>query len=77
MSFVMNSKGQPAYFHTQETASDTWLIPHGLNKRVVIDVMVNHNGALTKIMPRSILCNDSNTITVMFSKPMTGRAMIS
>lgn len=77
MSYVLNSKGQPAYFHIQETASDTWLIPHGLNKRVVVDVIVDYKGQLTKIIPKQILLNDQNTITILFSKQMTGRAMIS
>lgn len=77
MSFVINAKGQPAFFHTQEVESDTWLIPHGLNKRVVIDVMVNHKGQLTKIMPKKIIFSDSNNITVTFSRPMSGCAKVS
>lgn len=77
MSYMLNVSGQPAYFFIQDTESSTWLIPHGLNKRVVIDVLVNHKGQLTKIMPQKIIFSDANTITVMFSKPMSGRAMIS
>jgi hypothetical protein len=44
---------------------------------VVVDVMVDYKGQLTKIMPKQILLNDQNTITILFSKQMTGRAMIS
>lgn len=77
MSIVLNAKGVPAYFFTQETAESTWLIPHGLNKRVVLDVMVDYKGQLTKIMPKDILFTDLNNTTVIFSKPMSGRAFVS
>lgn len=77
MSLIFNARGVPAYFHVQDTASSTWLISHGLNKRVVLDVLVDYKGHLTKIMPKEILFTDSNTTTIIFSKPMTGRAMIS
>lgn len=77
MSMMLNAKGIPAFFFIQETAESTWLIPHGLNKRVVLDVMVNHKGQLTKIIPKEILFTDLNNTTVIFSKPMTGRAFVS
>ena len=77
MSMILNATGQAAFFFIQDTEASTWLIPHGLNKRVVIDVLVNYKGQLTKISPQKIIFNDANTVTVLFSKPMTGRAMIS
>ena len=77
MSTTLNPKGQPAFFFVQTTDSATWLIPHGLNKRVVIDVCVNYKGSLTKIIPHKIVYTDENTITVMFSKPMSGTALLN
>lgn len=77
MSTVLNAKGVPAFFFIQDTAQATWLIPHGLNKRVVLDVMVDHKGQLTKIIPKEILFTSPNHTTVIFSKPMSGRAFVT
>lgn len=66
-----------AHDHTQSVASNTWTISHGLNKQsVLIDVMIDDGGTITKILPQSVEHTDNNTITVRFSSAYTGFARI-
>lgn len=64
---------QESYLHLQLTASDTWVIPHGLNRFPNITVMdsagVQVWGALSYI--------DENNLIVHFSSQFAGRAYLS
>jgi hypothetical protein len=69
--------GMYAYTHEQITPSAEWTIQHDLNKKVVIDVLVNYRGELTKILPSEIVFIDDFSLKVKFSKPMTGSARVT
>lgn len=61
---------------TQSTPSDTWVIAHGSGYFPVIDVSININGTLEKIIPKDIINIDVNTVHVVFSSPQTGMARL-
>jgi hypothetical protein len=66
------------YVHTQGTASTSWTVQHNLNTlKPVIDVFVNHNSTLEKILPQRIEVINENTITVTFSTAFTGEARVA
>jgi hypothetical protein len=70
---------QPAitYEHTQDTASDTWVIQHKLNLYPVIDVLVDYGGQRQKIIPSSVEYTSSMICTVTFTEPFTGVATVA
>jgi hypothetical protein len=63
-----------SYQHIQDTASTTWSINHNLNNYPIIDVMVDVNGLLTKIIPHEVLVIDMNNCQITFSIPYSGQA---
>lgn len=65
-----------SYQHIQSVASDTWVITHNLNNYPIVDVMVDHNGTLTKIIPKDVIVINMNTCQVKFSQPRTGQARL-
>jgi hypothetical protein len=65
-----------AYTHTQDTPSATWTIVHGLNDYPIVDVFVQYNGALNKIIPQGISYVDAKTCTVQFSTAYAGYATV-
>lgn len=60
----------------QAVAADTWNINHGCGYYPVIDVLVNVNDTLQKIIPMDIKNVDLNNITVKFSRAFTGEARL-
>lgn len=66
------------YSHKQEHANTVWSIPHNLDRtNVLVDVFVNWQGGLQKILPKSVSPVDSNTLRVEFSVPLTGEARVN
>jgi hypothetical protein len=64
------------YNHTQTVASTTWTIIHNGGCHPAVDVSINYNGNLTKILPLNIRNVDLNTIEITFSSPQTGEARL-
>lgn len=69
------------YSHTQSSASSTWTIEHNLSGNgsagyPIVDVVVDYNGAKTKMIPYQVTVTDKNTVTVSFSEPFTGSATV-
>lgn len=65
------------YQHSQASLSATWVITHDLNTPgIVIDVMVNQNGVLEKIIPLDITMTSANVTTITFTQQFTGVARI-
>lgn len=63
------------YTHTQDTPATEWTINHRLNTLApVIDVWIDVDGVMTKILPLNITVTDANTTVVSFSSPRTGKA---
>lgn len=66
-----------SYLHTQDIASDTWVITHNLVQIApAVDCWVLHNGVMTNIIPLSVTATDPNTVTVVFSSNRTGYASV-
>jgi len=60
--------------YTQTTASASWVVVHNLNQAngPVVDVMIDQNGSLKKIIPLDITIDNANQVTVSFTSPQTG-----
>lgn len=65
------------YEHTQSTATDTWVIVHNLNSYPAVDVFIDYQSTVQKVVPRSIVYTDANTCTVSFASAQTGKATVS
>lgn len=64
------------YKHTQSVASSTWTIVHNLGKKPIVDVVININGVNAVVNPISIIHTDDNTLTISFSSPRSGTALL-
>ena len=65
------------YNHNQTSEASIWVITHNLNTPgIVIDIMVNQNGNLEKIIPLDITMNSANVDTITFTQSFTGVASI-
>lgn len=62
---------------TQSTAADTWVIVHNLNCYPTVDVYIDYNSEVQKVVPRSVVYTDANTCTVSFAAAQTGKATVS
>lgn len=62
--------------HDQPSASDTWVIVHNLNDYPIVDVYVDFNGGVEKIIPNEVTYTDANTCTVTFTTPFSGFATV-
>lgn len=62
------------YQHVQSTPSDKWNVGHNLGVFPIVDVLVDIDGTLTKIIPMDIVLVDENNIRIEFSKPFVGSA---
>lgn len=65
-------KADTQVFDFSADASDTWVINHNLGKYVTVQTM-NQDGDRVE---GSVVWNDLNTVTVTFSEPVQGRAVI-
>lgn len=65
------------YNHVQDTPSDTWTIVHGFGGYPIVDVFINIDGAVQKVIPLGIIYIDSATCTVTFTSPQSGYASVS
>jgi hypothetical protein len=63
------------YFQT--TASTTWNIHHALNLTCpVIQVYINYEGGVQRVLPLSVSVVDANNLTVTFTDPQSGYAKL-
>jgi hypothetical protein len=65
-----------SYQHVQASASALWTVTHNLNNYPIVDVMVDNDGVLTKIIPKNIRVINLNTCQIEFSSPRTGQARL-
>lgn len=73
MSLSLQSYG---YSHDQESEASVWTINHNLGRQVIVDVVVDFQGNREKILPKSIIVVNDNTLRVTFSGPFTGSARV-
>jgi hypothetical protein len=69
------------YRHTQTTPSTLWTVNHNLGGNggdgiPAVDVIVDHNGTMTKMMPSQITIVDKNTVTISFTVARSGKAVV-
>lgn len=62
--------------HIQAVASDTWTVIHNLKMYPIIDVFVEVDGNVHKIIPAGVEYTDMNSCVVTFSSPQVGHAMV-
>lgn len=61
----------------QLTPSSTWVIQHNLNQYPIIDIFVQYEGEMQKVMPVSLQYTDANSCVVQFSTPLAGIATVA
>jgi hypothetical protein len=64
--------------YTQSTPSTSWVITHNLNieNGPAVDVSVNYNGSLQKIIPSSIVATSADVVTITFTTAYSGVARL-
>lgn len=64
------------YQHNQSTPSALWEITHNLGVYPIVDVYVNIDGNMEKILPKDIIRINDNVVNIEFSSPFAGVARI-
>lgn len=64
------------HVHKQEEASDTWVVNHGLFCTPVVQVYVNYEGKLQRIVPKSVTIESNKQILIQFSSAHTGHVVL-
>jgi hypothetical protein len=69
------------YRYEQATASDTWVITHNIGNNggqglPIVDVFVDINGSMTKIIPMNVAKTSANIVTLTFSTAYAGFAVV-
>lgn len=65
------------YQHTQSTAATVWTIDHHLGVYPMVDVYIDVDGGLQKIIPKAVTYVTPNQCTVTFSSAQSGVATVS
>lgn len=70
--------GVDTYLHTQGVASTLWVITHNLEmKAPAVDVWVDVNSEIVKIIPSRVVIVDINTCHVHFTTARAGTAVVA
>lgn len=65
------------FTYFQETPSTTWNILHALNIATpVIQVYIDIDGGVQRVMPSSVVSVDANNLTVTFTEAQSGYARL-
>jgi|694.fasta_scaffold04879_11 hypothetical protein len=62
------------YTHTQTTPSTEWDIDYKMDFAPIVDVMIDNNGTLEKMLPMSIERITNSRVKIFFSQPFSGKA---
>lgn len=70
------------YRHTQSTPSATWVIEHNLygngsDGTPLVDVLIDVNGTMTKMIPLSVTKTNAGVLTLTFSTARSGLAVVT
>lgn len=65
--FLDSLKGDTTHTYCFDSPSETWMVPHNLNKKPIINIMVDN-----KLVHSSIFYIDLDTLIVNHSKPQIG-----
>lgn len=77
MATLVKQLPSQVFEYTQAVASTSWVIAHGMGMYPIVDVFVDYQGESQKILPRSVAYTNTNTCTITFSQPLTGKATLS
>lgn len=64
------------YYHQQTTPSLVWIINHNLNRQRIVDIVVEIDNRLDKILPNRIIHTSLNQTQVHFTIPFQGTATL-
>jgi len=67
-----NTKPNYSYEHLQTIVSSTWVIPHGLGYMPVVRIFIGQ----VETIPQSIVHDSNFQVTVTFSTPQVGTALL-
>ena len=62
------------YTHIQSTPSTEWDIEYGQSFVPIVEVLIDNNGQLEKIIPSSIERITNSRVNIFFSQPFFGQA---
>tara|TARA_B100000700_G_scaffold101966_1_gene115011 strand:+ start:61294 stop:61515 length:222 start_codon:yes stop_codon:yes gene_type:complete len=63
--------------HTQAIAAAEWIINHNLGTNApAVDVYIDYEGAVRKIIPQDVIVMSNTQVKVVFSSPRTGVAAV-
>ncbi len=65
------------YQHIQETAASVWTINHGMGMYPAVDVYIEVDGEIVKIMPQAVTYVNPMVCTLTFSVARSGFATVS
>jgi hypothetical protein len=71
----MNKEIQ-GYTHVQGTESVTWVVKHNLNCKPIVQVYVEVNGKLERMLPQKIVADNAMQVTVTFTTPRKGHVVL-
>lgn len=60
--------------HVQEVPATEWVFEHKLKRTAIVDVYINFQGRLEKILPLSVQQISPDETRIVFSDPQTGVA---
>lgn len=63
------------YTHEQPEASSTWIVVHGLNCKPTVQVYINFDGKLQRVIPLSIVADSNIQTTITFTSNQSGTAV--
>lgn len=69
----VKSQVKENYVHDQQVASNSWVVPHALNKYASVSIVNTAN----QVIVGEITYNTLNQLTITFTSPISGKAYIN
>jgi hypothetical protein len=69
----VKSQVRENYVHDQQVASNSWVVPHALNKYASVSIVNTAN----QVIVGEITYNTLNQLTITFTSPISGKAYIN
>lgn len=74
---TLSTGGLKTHNFTQSSASNTWVVNHGLGTKPSVDVMVMLNGVAQKAFPLDIEHVSDNIVRITWTSPQSGFARLT
>ena len=62
--------------HVQSTPLATWVVQHNFGRMPAVDVYMEVDGVLSKVLPAEVKRVDDNTVSIEFGEPVIGQAIL-